>query len=121
KKNAVKFVQLLRSTIGLNGNIVVGNGRRYFDAVGQVTADLQVKIGSHHRILVITEGYTSAETTIVVDVSEIEEITSRSSHSRKVGRIGLADKKVDHAVVVHSFHRRIQPRVEHAVLHHDAI
>ena len=57
----VKFIELLCGAIGLYGNIIIGDGGLYFNAVAEHTTQLQVESGVEHGILAVAKTDLPAE------------------------------------------------------------
>ncbi len=68
----VEFVQLLGGSVGLNRDIIICDGRLYFDSVAQHTAQLQVQGGVEYGILPVAKAYLSAEAALGLLCAEVE-------------------------------------------------
>src|SRR6516162_4839106 len=76
KINFVKIAQVSSRAIRLNRNIVIRDGRRNFNAVCKIPAQLKIQIRCNHSVLTISKRKSSPKTSIVRDISKIEKIVT---------------------------------------------
>jgi len=85
----------------LDRNIVIGYSSRYLDAVGQVSADLEIKIRGDDGILVVPEGDGTAKAPVIGYVPKIKEVVSILLGA-VLEYIGLDQEVVLYAVIIES-------------------
>jgi len=73
QQHFIKLIQLLRGSIGLNGNIIIRNSSRQSNAVANISAQLQIQLRVEDRILAVSYTKASPKTAIVSKFTKVEK------------------------------------------------
>jgi hypothetical protein len=107
-EHLVKFIQVLRVPIGLNGNIVITDGCGKLNAIAQISVQLKVKAGVHYYILAISKRKPPAETTIIGNIPKVEHIVVLL-FLPSAGIYGADNKTIHYGIESHPLGGRVQP------------
>ena len=120
EKDLVKFIKLLGVAIGLYRDIVVGNGRLYFNAVAQHTAQLKIQGRVQYGILAITKTNLATKASLGFEGSKVEY------SFLLVGQLAIKFKRSDikfiqYTIIAQALGHGIQFVGKYPVAHSDAI
>lgn len=81
----IEFVEVLGIAVGLDGDVVIGDGGGDADAVAQVSVELEVEGGVEDGVLPVAEGDAPAEGSVVVHPSAVGPFVGRAAGGHAQG------------------------------------